>query len=321
MDIPASAPHAVSSPRQQIQDAIAAIGRVIRGKDDVIELAMTACIARGHILIEDIPGVGKSTLAKSIAAAIGGAFSRVQFTSDLLPADLIGTNMWKASIEKFEFKRGPLFANIVLADEVNRAPPRTQSALLEAMSEFQVSIDGQSLPLPRPFTVIATQNPLEHHGTYPLPESQKDRFIIRTQIGYADATTEAALLSGASAPDPRSISTVLPLETLGTAQARAQEVFVHEDVSMFVRRFVAATREHPAISIGVSTRGALAWVALARASAYLQGRDHVSVQSLQDLATPALAHRLAMMEPGAQSNIHLASELIRDLLATVAVPT
>lgn len=321
MDIPASAPQIASSPRQELQAVISEIDTVIRGKGEIIELAVTACVARGHILIEDIPGVGKSTLAKSIARAVGGKFNRVQFTSDLLPADLIGTNMWKASSEEFEFKPGPLFANVVLADEVNRAPPRTQSALLEAMSEFQISVDGRSLPLPAPFTVIATQNPLEHHGTYPLPESQKDRFLIRTQIGYTDADTEAELIASSSQPDAGSIKQVLNLDSLAVAQAEASRIFIHEDIARYVRRIVGATRDHPGIAVGVSTRGALAWVSLARARAYLSGLDHVSVQTLQDLAEPALAHRLAMMEPGAQSDIQLAGELIRDLLSTVVVPT
>ncbi len=321
MDIPSSPPLVASSPRQQLWKAISAISEVIRGKEDITELVVTACVARGHILIEDIPGVGKSTLAKCIARAIGGIFRRVQFTSDLLPADVIGTNMWKSSTERFEFKRGPLFANIVLADEVNRAPPRTQSALLEAMSEAQVSVDGQTMPVPTPFTVIATQNPLEHHGTYPLPESQKDRFLIRTQLGYADAATESALIAGSSAPDADTIQQALSLDSLVGAQENASRVFVHDDVADFAQRLVGATRDHPSVAIGVSTRGALAWMSLARAHAYLHGHDHVTVQSLQDLAIPALAHRLAMSEPGAHSDIHLAGELIRDLLSTVAVPT
>ena len=173
----------------------------IHGKDEIIDLALICLVARGHLLIEDIPGVGKSTLARALADAIGGSFSRIQFTSDLLPADLLGVNVWRASQEAFEFRRGPVFANLVLADEVNRAPPRTQSALLEAMAEGQVSIDGTSHALPDPFVVIATQNPEEHHGTYPLPESQRDRFLLRLSMGYAAAEVEAALLlSGGVSP-------------------------------------------------------------------------------------------------------------------------
>ncbi|MGB1700771.1 MAG: AAA family ATPase, partial [Nannocystaceae bacterium] len=244
MDVPASAPHALSTSREELRAAMSAINTVIMGKSEIVDLVMTACVAGGHVLIEDIPGVGKSTLAKSFARVIGGTFHRVQFTSDLLPADLLGTNMWKASSETFEFKRGPLFANIVLADEVNRAPPRTQSALLEAMSEFQISVDGASISLPEPFTVIATQNPLEHHGTYPLPESQKDRFMVRTQIGYADAATEASLIAGSSPPDVHSITQTLSLDALVRARSESREVFVHEDIAAFVRTFVAATRNH-----------------------------------------------------------------------------
>src|SRR5690606_32431822 len=274
----------------------AAVARRIHGKDQVIDLALISLIARGHLLIEDIPGVGKSTLARALAAAIGGSFSRIQFTSDLLPADLLGVNVWRASREQFEFRPGPIFANLVLADEVNRAPPRTQSALLEAMAEGQVSIDGTSHALPDPFVVIATQNPEEHHGTYPLPESQRDRFLLRLSMGYADAETEAALLlhggvdgPGRASAEPGS-ALAAPSQLLDLQRAAA-DVFLHPDLARYAQRLVQATREAGEIRLGVSTRGALAWVAAARARALLDRRTQVGIDDLQELAVAALAHR------------------------------
>lgn len=314
-------PRGVSQdPLEGLRDAMREVATVVRGKEAVIELAFTACVAGGHILIEDIPGVGKSTLARALSRAIGGSFHRIQFTSDLLPADLIGTNMWMASMERFEFRKGPVFANIILADEVNRAPPRTQSALLEAMSERQVSMDGTSMPLPSPFIVVATQNPLEHHGTYPLPEAQKDRFLIRTSMGYPDETTEVALLAGGIPKDPDSVKPTVTLEALHALQQQAAEIYVHPDVAGFARRFVAATRSHPSVTVGVSTRGALAWLALARADALLKGATLVGPDALQRLAVPALAHRLTLSDPGAATASNLAEEVVRDLLSTVPVP-
>ena len=312
---------AVEDPRARIKDAARAIGTVVQGKHEVVTLAVTACVAGGHVLIEDIPGVGKSTLARALAQVMGGSFHRIQFTSDLLPADVIGTNMWITSRERFEFREGPVFANVVLADEVNRAPPRTQSALLEAMSERQVSMDGVSRRLPQPFTVIATQNPLEHHGTYPLPEAQKDRFLIRTRMGYTDEATETALIAGREPPNAERLAAVASPDTLALAQEQARAVFVHEDVAGYARQFVASTRAHPSVAVGVSTRGAIAWMSLARADAYLRGETQVTPGRLQDLAVPALAHRLSLTEPGANADPTLSEELIRDLLSTVPVPT
>jgi len=296
----------------------------IKGKDDVIELALVCLVARGHLLIEDIPGVGKSTLARALADAIGGSFSRIQFTSDLLPADLLGVNVWRASQEQFEFRPGPVFANLVLADEVNRAPPRTQSALLEAMAENQVSIDGTSHPLPQPFVVIATQNPEEHHGTYPLPESQRDRFLFRLSMGYADAAIEAALLAaGGRGPNqpqparPAASDTDLGLTEL---QAAADAVHLHRDLATYAQQLVQATREAPELRLGVSTRGALAWVAGARARALLGGRKQVAIDDLQELAVPALAHRVVPAQAGSGDQVALAQEIVRELIASIPVP-
>src|SRR5690606_32891231 len=301
----------------------AAVARRIHGKDQVIDLALISLIARGHLLIEDIPGVGKSTLARALAAAIGGSFSRIQFTSDLLPADLLGVNVWRASREQFEFRPGPIFANLVLADEVNRAPPRTQSALLEAMAEGQVSIDGTSHALPDPFIVIATQNPEEHHGTYPLPESQRDRFLLRLSMGYADAEVEAALLlrGGVEALGPGQGAPALDLPSqLGELQAAAASVHVHPDLARYAQRLVQATRDAAEIRLGVSTRGALAWVAAARARALLGGRTQVGIDDLQELAVAALAHRIVPAQASSGDQVALAQELIRELIATVPGP-
>lgn len=302
----------------------ASVARRIHGKDQVIDLALICLVARGHLLIEDIPGVGKSTLARALATAIGGSFSRIQFTSDLLPADLLGVNVWRASREQFEFRTGPIFANLVLADEVNRAPPRTQSALLEAMAEGQVSIDGTSHPLPDPFIVIATQNPEEHHGTYPLPESQRDRFLLRLSMGYADAEVEAALLvrggvESGTRPAAEPPALAAPSQLLDLQQACAS-VFVHADLARYAQRVVQATRETGEIRLGVSTRGALAWVAAARARALLSGRTRVSIDDLQELAVVALAHRIVPAQAGSGDQLALAQELVRELIASVPVP-
>jgi MoxR-like ATPase len=297
-----------------------AVGRIVRGKDEVIELALISMVAQGHLLIEDIPGVGKSTLARALAYAIGGEFRRIQFTSDLLPADLLGVNVWLAKQERFEFRPGPIFANVVLADEINRAPPRTQSALLEAMGEAQVSVDGVSHALPRPFLVLATQNPQEHHGTYPLPESQRDRFLMRLSMGYADADVEAELLQQGTRPELTRFDPVITHEQLTAAQAAATKVFVHEDIARYAQKVIAATRESGALRLGVSTRGALAWMSAARARAHLDGRTQVSIDDLQELAVPALAHRILPGGGAAGDSVAVAEEMVRDILAQVPVP-
>ncbi|MBV1861983.1 MAG: MoxR family ATPase [Nannocystaceae bacterium] len=294
-----------------------AVGCAIVGKDEIIDLALVALLSGGHLLLEDMPGVGKSTLARSLAGAVGGVFRRIQFTADLLPADVLGVNVWRPQRESFEFREGPLFANFVLADEVNRAPPRTQSALLEAMGEHQISVDGVSRPLPEPFMVIATQNPLEHYGTYPLPESQRDRFGLRLSMGYVTADVEASLLQG-NGTRPTTEAVVSAADVLA-AQRAAKRVFVHADLATYAQAVVQATREHPRARLGVSTRGALAWVAAARARALLEGREQVSLDDLQELAIAALAHRVL---PGLASDEASASseELIREVTATVPVP-
>jgi MoxR-like ATPase len=314
----------ISAHAKILADIRAAVATRIHGKKEVIDLALICLVARGHLLIEDIPGVGKSTLARALAEAIGGSFSRIQFTSDLLPADLLGVSVWRASNEQFEFRRGPMFANLVLADEVNRAPPRTQSALLEAMAEGQVSIDGISHPLPQPFIVIATQNPEEHHGTYPLPESQRDRFLLRLSMGYADAATEAALLRDGGVEPPGAASkhgaTIDSPSALLELQNAAAAIHLHADLADYAQRVVQATRDAGEIRLGVSTRGALAWVAAARARALLNGRAQVGIDDLQELAVFGLAHRIVPAQTGSGDQVALAQELVREIIATVPVP-
>jgi MoxR-like ATPase len=313
-----------STSAQSLSDLRRAIARVIRGKDDAIRLSIVAMLARGHLLVEDIPGVGKSTLACALARAVGGTFNRIQFTSDLLPGDLLGINVWLPQKERFEFRMGPLFANVVLADEVNRAPPRTQSALLEAMGEHQISIDGTRHELPRPFTVLATQNPEEHHGTYPLPESQRDRFLFRIALGYASPEVETALLLGSGEDgervDPDAIEPVLEPTQLLELQDAAARIHLHPDLGAYAQRVVQATREANDLRLGVSTRGALAWVAAARAHALFDGRDSVTIDDLQDLAVPALAHRVIPTRSASSEQGRVADELIRDIVASVPVP-
>ncbi|MFV8755216.1 AAA family ATPase [Nannocystaceae bacterium ST9] len=315
---PPADPRAHARTLAAIRESVAAS---IRGKDGVIELALIGLVAGGHLLIEDIPGVGKSTLARALAAAVGGSFGRIQFTSDLLPADLLGVNVWLAREQRFEFRPGPMFANLVLADEVNRAPPRTQSALLEAMAERQVSLDGISHALPSPFSVIATQNPEEHHGTYPLPESQRDRFLLRLSMGYAAAEIEAALLqTGGVDPQARAAKQVAQPVTLTELQDAAKRVHLHPDLAAYAQRVVQATRDAPAIRLGVSTRGALAWTSAARARALLEGRAAVGIDDLQELAVAALAHRIMPTQAGTGDQAAYAQELIRELIAGVPVP-
>jgi MoxR-like ATPase len=294
------------------------ISEVIRGKEDVVDLALVTLVAAGHLLIEDIPGVGKSTLARTLAQAVGGEFRRIQFTSDLLPADLVGVSVLRPDLDRGEFRPGPLFANFVLADEINRAPPRTQSALLEAMGERTVSVDGTSHALALPFMVIATQNPTEHYGTYPLPESQRDRFMLRLEMGYAVADVEAALLAG-KGETTEPVRAVCTLDAILAAQAGAQEVFVHPDLAAYAQRVIQATRNHAAVRLGVSTRGGIAWVRAARARAWIDKRAQLTIDDLQELAVPALAHRL-IANAASDDGVAVAAERVREIVATTAVP-
>jgi MoxR-like ATPase len=273
------------------------IAKVIRGKPEAVRLAVLCLVGRGHLLIEDVPGVGKTTLARSVAASIGGTFHRVQFTSDLLPSDIIGVSVLDSKTGQFEFKPGAIFANVVLADEINRTTPRTQSALLEAMNDAQVSVDGRSYRLEPPFLVIATQNPEEHYGTYPLPESQMDRFMLRIRLDYAQPEDEKWLLlelPGTTADALSRISPVLLTQDVITLQQQAERVRLSPELAEYIVVVARETRRSPFLALGISTRGQLSWRNAARAAALADGRDFVLPDDLKALALPVLAHRLVL---------------------------
>jgi MoxR-like ATPase len=300
------------------------VDRALRGKEGAIRLAITTLLARGHLLIEDIPGVGKTTLARALAASVGGTFRRIQFTSDLLPSDITGVSIFDTVNRTFELRKGPIFANVVLADEINRTTPRTQSALLEAMSEGQVSIDDATHLLPPPFMVLATQNPVEHFGTYPLPESQMDRFLLRIHLGYPSRDVERSLLRDRGGGDPvAALGPVIDHATLRAAQDAVELVRVDDALIDYAMSVIEETRRSPAIAIGVSTRGALAWYRAAQAHAFCDGRAFCVPDDFKILAVPALAHRVTL--PSAHESLGRArseaERAIADVVARVAVPT
>jgi MoxR-like ATPase len=293
------------------------VARCIVGKPEVVRLAVVGLLARGHLLIEDVPGVGKTTLAAALARSIGGRFARIQFTADMLPSDVIGVSVWDASRGEFSFKEGPVFANVVLADEINRTAPKTQSSLLEAMNEAQVSLDHTTYALPSPFMVLATQNPREYEGTYALPESQLDRFLLRVRIGYPDVADEKAILRGAAAT-PDTLAPALALEDVRRLQTLADTVTVADLVLDYVMALVSATRESPGLALGVSPRGARALVAAARAAALADARDYVVPDDVKALAVPALAHRV--IPRTADGGAVDAASIVRAIVQAVAVP-
>jgi len=298
------------------------VARCIVGKPDVVRLAVIGLLARGHLLIEDVPGVGKTTLAAALARSIGGRFARIQFTADMLPSDVIGVSVWDGARGEFSFKQGPLFANVVLADEINRTTPKTQSSLLEAMNEAQVSLDQATHALPSPFMVLATQNPREYEGTFPLPESQLDRFLLRVRIGYPDAEDEKAILRGAAATAD-ALAPALALDDVRRLQTLADTVRVADLVLDYVMALVAATREPARLALGVSTRGARALVAAARAAALTEGRDYVLPDDVKRLAVPALAHRVIARSAaavGGHDGVVDTEAIVRAIVQDVAVP-
>jgi MoxR-like ATPase len=292
-------------PRERLSapaDLVAAletnIARVLRGKPGAIRHAVVALLARGHLLIEDVPGVGKTTLARALAQSIGGTFHRIQFTSDLLPSDVVGVSILDPKSAEFEFRPGPVFANLVLADEINRTPPRTQSALLEAMNEGQVSVDGRTYPLEAPFLVMATQNAEERYGTYPLPESQMDRFLLRIRIDYPSAEDERRiLLESAGRPEDKRLEPVLSVAQVRALQEAAERVHLSAELADYIVAVARETRRSPHLSLGVSPRGQLAWRNAARAAALADGRDYVLPDDLKSLVGPVLAHRIVPASP------------------------
>lgn len=297
--------------------------RVIRGKDDVLRLALVAVFARGHLLIEGAPGVGKTTLGQALARAIDCTFQRVQFTSDMLPSDLLGISIYSAIEQKFEFKRGPVFANVLLADEINRTTPKTQSALLEAMNEGQVTMDAHSHPLPQPFLVIATQNPIEHHGTYPLPESQLDRFLMRVSMGYPDGDAEREILrSEAGTAQLEHLRPVLNAADVLEIQQAVNQVHVDDALVTYALSIVRKTRESEYLTLGVSPRGSQMFYRAAQAMAFLDGRDYCTPEDFKPLAVPVFAHRVVVSSLYASTlkKSEQAEQLVREIVDSVPVP-
>ena len=296
------------------------IETVIQGKRDVIDLILLGLVSEGHVLVEDVPGVGKTQLAKSLARSVEGAFNRIQFTPDLLPSDVTGISVWDRERRAFEFKPGPIFANIVVGDEINRASPKTQSSLLEAMAERQVTSDGVTRELPLPFMVIATQNPLEHEGTYPLPEAQLDRFMMRVVIGYPSREKELEMLDIHGVRSTfLDLQPVVRVDEVQEMIAIAKEVAVSRSVKNYIVDLVEGTRLHPDVMLGASPRSALFLQGLARSRAASKGRDYVMPDDIKTLAQPVLEHRLAM-RPEAQMRGETVADLIEDVLGRIRVP-
>jgi MoxR-like ATPase len=296
------------------------LGKVINGKDEAIGLLLTAVFADGHVLLEDVPGVGKTTLAKALALSIGGHFNRIQFTPDLLPSDILGCSIYNPREGLFHFRKGPVFTNILLADEINRASPRTQSALLEAMNESQVSIESTTYPLAKPFIVIATENPIEYYGTYPLPEAQLDRFAMELSLGYPGVEDETAMLVARRSVDPlSSIKPVMDCQELVAALEDVRKVDIEKSVAAYMVSAVRATREDPRIKLGASPRALLSLSRCAQAKAWLAGRDYVNPDDVKTLAPPVLGHRLALDNKVKHSGVK-PQDLVREIISSLKPP-
>ncbi len=297
--------------------------RVIRGQDDVVRLALVALFARGHLLVEGVPGVGKTTLAQALARALDCSFQRIQFTSDMLPSDVLGISMYSAAEQRFEFNRGPVFTHILLADEINRTTPKTQSALLEAMNEGQVTLDSRSYPLPQPFLVIATQNPVEHHGTYPLPESQMDRFLIRARMSYPEGDHERAILrSEAGSAQLETIEPVLTAADVLAVQNEVTRVRVDDALVDYTLEIVGRTRDSEYLTLGVSPRGAMMLYRAAQAMAYVEGREFTTPEDFKTLAVPVFAHRTVVNArySSTRKKSEQAEQVLKDIVDGVPVP-
>jgi MoxR-like ATPase len=318
---------AVAAPQEtrtfpELFDKIARnVAQVIQGKDEVVELVVLCLVSEGHLLLEDVPGVGKTSLAKALAASIDGEFGRMQFTPDLLPSDVVGVSVFDRGSNRFEFRPGPVFANVVLADEINRASPKTQSALLESMAERQVTVDGTTHILAPPFLVIATQNPIEHEGTYPLPESQLDRFLMRVSMGYPSREDELAILSNHAEDDV--LEGIRPVVSAADVHAMAtavKGVHVAPALAAYLVDLAIATRRHPAIALGMSPRATLSLQRVTRARAATAGRGYVTPDDVKALAVPVIGHRI-LVTPEAQLGGVTAADALGDVLRSVPIPT
>jgi MoxR-like ATPase len=306
---------------QQVSERIADnVEQVIVGKRRPVELVLISLMCRGHVLLEDVPGVGKTVLAKSIARSIGCTFKRIQFTPDLLPSDVTGVSIYNQATSQFEYRPGPVVAQIVLADEINRATPKTQSSLLEAMEEKQVTVDGVTHPLPQPFIVLATQNPIEYEGTFPLPEAQLDRFLLRISLGYPGREDELQILERQRKQHPiDTLGQVITADNLIAMQESIKDVYVDELIKEYIVALVLATRQHEDVYLGASPRGSLALYRASQAHAAIRGRDYVTPDDVKALAEPVLSHRL-IINPAARIRNVLASAVITDILGAVPVP-
>jgi MoxR-like ATPase len=310
-------------PQEKIGLLIEAIETVIKGKREVIEQALIALFAGGHLLVEDVPGVGKTTLAHALALILECRFHRIQFTSDLLPSDIVGISIYNQPRQAFEFKPGPIFANVILADEINRTTPKTQSALLEAMSEGQVTADNQTIELPKPFLVLATQNPVEHHGTYPLPESQLDRFLMRIKMGYPSLEDEKEIFRSQSQAHPlSSLQAVISSGEVLQIQEAVRAIHIDESIIDYALQIVERTRHSEFLSLGVSPRGSLALLRACQSRAYVQGRDYCLPDDVKRLVAPVLAHRIVANQRAASTlrRNEEAERVLQDILDSVEVP-
>ena len=298
-----------------VQEIVENVSRILKGKEKVVELSLVCFLAEGHLLLEDIPGVGKTTLALSLSKALGLSFARIQFTSDLLPSDIIGVSVYDQSRKSFVFKHGPIFNNVVLADEINRATPKTQSALLEAMAEKHVSVDGVTYELPYPFFVIATQNPVEQYGTYPLPESQLDRFSMRLSLGYPDIDTEIQIIRGENPVSKLSkMQTSVKLQDIVASIEQVKRTYISQEVGKLIVDIARFSRSHPELILGCSTRGAIHLANCSRALAYVRGRDFVIPEDVIYLAPYVLTHRLITRDHSD------AKSIVEDILSKVKIP-
>ncbi len=297
------------------------VEQVIIGKRETVELVITALISNGHILLEDVPGVGKTRLIAAVARSIDGSFKRIQFTADVLPSDITGFSIYNQKTGDFEFKKGAIMSQFVLADEINRTSPKTQAALLEAMEEKQISVDGVTYKMPQPFMVMATQNPIEFMGTFPLPEAQLDRFLIKISVGYPDAESERSVLSMHQMDDPfDTLEAVATTDDIINIQNEVKKVFIHENLESYIISLVSATRNHPSVRLGASPRASLALYRTAQATAYIDGRDYVVPDDIQKMMIPVMAHRIILSQETKFSNT-TAEDVLEEIKKSTPVPT